>query len=110
VNKRPRIRNPGAVEDARKLSEAGADIELVLLFFRDRRFDIADCIYAVQDLFSKQFSEAKGLVIHSQAWAHRYESDTQLREAAREALRQLAAANSPDLLRIVFQEESAEDD
>ena len=106
ISKRPRIRNPEAVEDARKLIQAGADIELVLLFFRDRGFDIADCIYAVQDLYPKQFSSAKSLVIHSRAWSDRYESDTKLREAAREALRQLAALNSPDLPRIVFEDEN----
>jgi hypothetical protein len=48
---RPRIRNPEAVADARKLVGAGADIELVLLFFRDRGFDIADCIFALEELF-----------------------------------------------------------
>ena len=106
INKRPRIRNPEAVEDARKLIQAGADIELVLLFFRDRGFDIADCIFAIEDLFPKRSPEAKSLVIHSQAWARRYESNTQLREAAREALRQLAASNSPDLPRIVFEDEN----
>ncbi|HKW65351.1 MAG TPA: hypothetical protein VJN89_22560 [Candidatus Acidoferrum sp.] len=106
INKRPRIRNPEAVEDARKLIQAGADIELVLLFFRDHGFDMADCIYAVQDVFAKQFAVAKGLVIRSQAWAHKYESDAQLRDAARNALKQLADSNSPDLPRIVFEDEN----
>ena len=97
INKRLRIRNPEAVEDSRKLIQAGADIELVLLFFRDRGFDIADCIYAVQDLYPKQVSSAKSLVIHSQAWSDKYESDSKLREAAHEALRRLADSKLSDL-------------
>jgi hypothetical protein len=105
ISKRPRIRNPEAVDDARKLIQAGADMELVLLFFRDRGFDIADCIFAIEDLFPKRSHEAKSLVIHSQAWATRYESATKLREAAREALRQLAKEKSPDLPRIVFEDD-----
>jgi hypothetical protein len=84
TRKRPRIRNPEAVADARKLVGAGADIELVLLFFRDRGFDIADCIFALEELFPKQSHEARSLVTGSQAWAHRYESSSQLREAVRE--------------------------
>jgi len=81
------------------------DVELILLFFRDRGFDVADCIYAVQDLFGKEFSEAKGLVIHSRTWAKEYDSSSELREAARDALRQLATSNSPDLPGIVFEDE-----
>jgi hypothetical protein len=102
---RKRIRNPEAVADAGKLIQAGADLELILLFFRDRGFDIADCIYAIQDLCAKQFADAKSLVIHSRAWSDRYESDTKLRETAREALRQLADSNSPHLPRIIFEDD-----
>ena len=105
MNVRPRIRYPEVVEDARKLMQAGADAELILVFLRDRGLDMADCIYSVQDLFRNQFSEAKNLVVLSQAWSDRYESDTQLRESAREALRRLAASNAPDLPRISFEED-----
>jgi len=103
---RPKIRNPEVVEDARKLMQAGGDIELILVFLRDRGFDQADCIYAVENLLGAQFSDAKRLVIHSQAWSDRYESDTRLREAAHEALRELAASKFPDLPRIVFEDEN----
>jgi hypothetical protein len=103
---RQRIRNPEAVEDARKLIQAGADLELILVFLRDRGFDQADCIYAVESLTKKPFREAKNIVFLSQAWSDRYESNIQLREIAREALRQLADSKSPDLPRIVLEDES----
>jgi hypothetical protein len=103
---RHKIRNPEALADARRLMQAGADAEIILVFLRDREFDQADCIYAIENLYSRQFPEAKRLVVHSQAWSDKYESDTQLREAAREALRQLGASHSPDLPRIVFEDEN----
>jgi len=106
MNVRPKIRNPEVVEDARRLLQAGGDIELILVFLRDRGFDQADCIYAVESLMGRPFADAKGLVIHSQAWSDRYESDTKLREAAREALRRLANSKSPDLPRIIFEGEN----
>ncbi len=103
---RPKIRNPQALGDAQRLVQVGADADIVLIFLRDRGFDQADCIYAVETLYGKQFSEAKSLVVHSQAWSDRYESDVELRKAARKALRQLAASNSSDLPRIVFEGEN----
>jgi|SRR6266850_1133268 len=103
---RPKIRNPEALDDARRLVQAGADAEIVLVFLRDRELDQSDCIYAIESLYGKQFSEAKSLVVHSQAWSDRYASDTQLREAAREALRRLADSKSPDLPHIIFEDEN----
>jgi hypothetical protein len=94
---RKRIRNPEALEDAKRLMQAGADTEIVLVFLRDRKCDQADCIYAVEDLYGKRFPEAKSLVIHSKAWSDRYETDTRLREAVREAVKQLSADRSPDI-------------
>jgi len=32
---------------------------VILLFFRDGGFDIADCIYSVEELYGKEFSVAK---------------------------------------------------
>jgi hypothetical protein len=106
MKKRSKIRNPEALEDARRLVQAGADAEIVLVFLRDREFDQADCIYAIESLYGRQFSEAKSLVVHSQAWSDRYESDAQLREVAREALKQLEASRSPDVPRIIFKDEN----
>ncbi len=101
---RAKIRNPEAVEDARRLSQAGADVELVLLFLRDRGLDQPDCIYALEALLGLQFSEAKNTVVHSKAWSDQYKSDTQIRDATREALRQLAESKSRDLPDIILKD------
>jgi hypothetical protein len=74
------------------------------VFLRDRGLDQADCIYAIEYLMSRDFSEAKRIVIHSQAWSDRYESDARFREAVHEALRQLADAGLPDVPKIVFED------
>ncbi len=97
--------NPEVLDDARRLIHAGADRELILVFLRDRGFDKIDSINSVRSLFGKNMPEAKSLVDHSQAWSDRYESDMQLREAAREALRQLADSNSPNGPHIAFGDE-----
>src|SRR5260370_21700213 len=94
---RPKIRNPQALGDAQRLVQVGADADIVLIFLRDRGFYHTDCIYAVETLYGKQFSDAKSLVVHSQACTDRYESDVELRNAARRAVRQVAASNSSDL-------------
>jgi hypothetical protein len=102
---RPKVRNPEALEDAKRLAQAGADAELILVFLRDREFDQADCIYAAESLYRMHFSDAKSLVVHSQAWSDRYQSDTQLREAAREALRQIVDSKPPNEPRVSFEDE-----
>jgi ribosomal protein L7/L12 len=84
--------DPETLEDGKKLLQAGADRELLLMFFRDRGFDKIDSIRAIQSLLGVRFADAKNLVDLSQAWSDRYESDADLKEATREALRQLAAS------------------
>ena len=98
--------NPKVLDDARRLIHAGANQELVLVFLRDQGFDKIDSINSVRSLFGKGMPEAKALVDHSQAWSDRYECDMQLRETAREALRQLAAdSSSPHEAQIDFEDE-----
>jgi hypothetical protein len=84
------MRNPEVVEGARKLIRAGADRELVPLFMRDRGFGQADCVYAIESLYKTKFSEAKNIVFISRAWSDQYESNKNLREAGRKAMRLLA--------------------
>jgi hypothetical protein len=98
-----KIRNPDAVSDAARLIGGGADIELVLIFLRDRGFDKIDSIYAIQILYEKQFPEAKNLVHSSTAWSDRYRADSDLMDAARESLKQLARLNLPSLPKIVIE-------
>ncbi len=106
MNGRKRIHQPEIVEDARRVFNLGGDIELILVFLRNQGFALADCIDAVENLLQRPFSDAKRIVVHSEAWSNRYETDTKLRETAREALRQLAASQSPDLPSITFEGEA----
>jgi hypothetical protein len=106
VSVRRRIRNPEAVEDGRRLLGAGCDIEVVLLLLRDRSFDQADCIYAVEDLLGVRFSEAKKLVFLSRAWSDGFEQDSRLAEEARQALRHFVKSNSIPGLKVLFDEDS----
>ena len=94
------------LQDARKLLQAGADAELILVFLRDRGFHKIESNCALRELLGMKPSEAKNLIDVSKAWSDTYESDLRLRETAREALRQLADSKSPDLPRIVFEDES----
>jgi ribosomal protein L7/L12 len=93
--------DPETLEDGKKLLQAGTDRELLLVFFRDRGFDKIDSIRAIQRLLGVKFADAKNFVDLSQAWSDRYESDAELKEVAREALRQLA--EGLDLPRITFE-------
>jgi ribosomal protein L7/L12 len=95
--------DPEIVEDGKKLLRAGADRELLLVFFRDRGFDKIDSIRAIKSLLGIEFGDAKSLVDLSQAWSDRYESDSELKAAARKALRQIAA--NLDLPRITLENE-----
>jgi hypothetical protein len=91
----------GAVlEDAGKLLKAGADLELVLLFLRDRGLNQGDSIIAMCALTSMLHNEAKKLVCLSKAWADRFDSVQQLHDQALKAIRELAASNDQGLLRI----------
>lgn len=88
------------LEDARKLMTAGADVELVLLFLRDRGFDQIDSIIAIRVLMGKSNPEAKELVSSSKTWADRFYSVQDLHDKAREAILELAASRDKELPRI----------
>lgn len=98
--------DPEVIEDARKLIRGGAGTELIPIFLRDRGFHKIESNYALRELLGIKASEAKNLIDLSQAWSDTYDSDMQLRETAREALRQLADPKSPDLPRITLEDES----
>jgi|SRR5580704_217859 hypothetical protein len=100
--------DPEVIEDARKLIRGGAGTELVLVFLRDRGFHKIESNYALRELLGMKPSEAKNLIDLSQAWSDTYDSDMQLRETAREALRQLVDSKSPDLPRVTFEEGESE--
>lgn len=105
LGKQEKIRFPEVVEDARKLMNAGADTEMILVFMRERGLDIADCIYSIQDLQGKPHAVAKELVMHSRAWSDSYKTNMQIRQAALEAIRILAESNDPKLPKIILEDE-----
>lgn len=76
------------------------------MFLRDRGFDKIDSINSVKSLLGKSMPEAKKLVDDSRTWSDSYERDMQLREATREAVRQLADSDSLTGLRIVLEDEN----
>lgn len=92
--------NQTVLEDARKLMAAGADVELILLFLRDRRLDQIDSIIAIRALTGLPNAEAKKVVCSSKAWADRFDSVQDLHDKALEALRELAASGDTALPKI----------
>jgi hypothetical protein len=88
------------LEDARKLMNAGADVELILLFLRDRGFDQIDSIIAIRTLMGKSNAEAKKLIHASKAWSDRFYTVRDLHDKARKAVLELAASGEKDLPKI----------
>jgi hypothetical protein len=88
------------LEDARKLLNAGADIELILLFLRDRGFSQIDSGIAIRVLMGKSHPEAKALIHNCKTWSDRFASVQDLHEKARRALLELAASVDKDMPKI----------
>jgi len=88
------------LEDARKLMKAGADVELVLLFLRDRGLDQGASIIAIRALAAMPHDEAKKLVCFSKAWVDQFDSVQHLHDQALKAIRELVASNEGGLPRI----------
>jgi hypothetical protein len=66
--------NHAVLEDARKLMKAGADVELILLFLRDKGLDQIDSINTICVLMGMPNAQAKELICRSKAWADKYDS------------------------------------
>lgn len=92
--------DPKVLEDARNLMNAGADVELILLFLRDGGFDQIDSVIAIRVLMGKSHPEAKVLVHNSKAWSDRFYTVQDLHDKALKALLELAASGDKDLPRI----------
>jgi hypothetical protein len=88
------------LEDARKLMKAGADVELVLLFLRDRGLNQSASIVAIRALTTMPHDEAKELVSFSKAWVDRFDSVQRLHDQALKVIRELAASKEKGLPRI----------
>ena len=92
--------DPAVLEDARKLRKTGADVELVLLFLRDRGLNQSTSIIAICALTAMPHQEAKKLVCFSKAWVDHFDSAQHLHDQALKAIRELAASNENGLPRI----------
>ena len=73
--KRPKPRDPEVIADARRLAQAGAERETILVLLRDRGFDKIDSTDTVQELYTLSVAEAKDLVHRSAAWSDRFYRD-----------------------------------
>ena len=96
--------NRAILEDARMLMKAGADVELILLFLRDRGLDQIDSINSIQALMEMSNAEAKKLICTSKTWTDRFQSVQDLHDKARKALLDLAASGDKDLPKIEIAE------
>jgi hypothetical protein len=92
------------LEDGRKLMKAGADVELILLFLRDRGLDQIDSIRTIEVLMGMPNAEAKRLICSSKTWSDHFQSVQDLHDKARKALLELAASGDKDLPKIEIAE------
>jgi hypothetical protein len=92
--------NQAVLEDARSLMKAGADVELILLFLRDRGVNQIGSISTLQVLMGMPHAEAKRLICFSEAWSDHFDSVQDLHDKARKALLELAASGDEDLPKI----------
>ena len=76
-------------EDSLKLLSAGAEIELILSFLRERGIGERDSSYILASITRSSVATVDSMVRSSSTWSNRYKSDSVFREAARRALRDL---------------------
>lgn len=105
----PKSPDPSIVADAHRLASAGADVEMILFFLRERKFNKIDCIKVLRAEYPMSMVEAKEAVDQSVSWSDHFYSDVQLRETAWKALRDIAASQDPSLPRIVIGERDDEE-
>ncbi|HVN09067.1 MAG TPA: hypothetical protein VMV61_08855 [Patescibacteria group bacterium] len=98
----PKPPNSEVVADAHRLAAAGADLETILVFLREKGFDKIDSIKTMRGLYSLSMPKAKDLIDHSAAWSDRFHHDMEFRETALRAFRDLAASNDASLPKIEF--------
>ena len=91
------------VDDARRLVCGGANLEMVLLFFREKGFDKIDSINAIRTLYASSMAEAKNMVDRSETWSDRFQNDMAFRKTAWNALRDIAASQDPSLPKIIIE-------
>jgi ribosomal protein L7/L12 len=98
--------DPNVVADAHRLASAGADVETILFFLREKKFNKIDCIKVLRAEYSMTMVEAKEAVDQSVSWSDQFYRDVQLRETAWKALRDIAASQNPNLPKIIIEGDS----
>lgn len=91
------------IADARRLIGGGADLEIILMFFREKGFTKLDSILAIRALYDKSMPEGKEIVDRSDTWSDRFRSDMEFRKTAWKVLRDLAASQDPSLPKIIIE-------
>ncbi len=76
--------------DVAKLRRAGADIEMLLRFMRDRGFNELDSIDALVRVVHLDLGQAQDAIFDCETWADHRERNLRLHEQLYEALRQLS--------------------
>ena len=95
-----RIDKNRIVDEAAKLHQAGADVELLLVFLRERGFGQIDCIQALRRVSGLSLNDAKCVVDGSRTWSDQNANVQAIRKAALDALFELIRENDPDLPKI----------
>lgn len=98
--------NQAIFDDACRLAAGGASVEMILMFLRERGFDKIDSIKAIRTMRGISTADAKNTVDGSETWSDRFNRDMEFREAAREALRDIAASQDSSLPKITIDGQS----
>lgn len=88
------------VADVEKLYQAGADIEMLVFFMRERGLNQFDSLKALLKITPLSMKEAKSAIDESKTWSEYYSSNVDLRDSAWQALLKLSEEKSIDLPRI----------
>ena len=93
-------------DDVINLAKAGADVESLLHFMRERGFNEADSLHPLMRAACLDLGSARDLIIESRTWADHREANIKLQEDFMEALLQ-ASKDDPNV-EIIIESDSEE--
>lgn len=91
------------IRQVTNLHQAGADLELILLFMRKKGLYQIDSIRVLQRVMGLSVPEAKDAVDGSRTWSDQYENVQRVRLAAMQAVIELSKENDDTLPRIIIE-------
>jgi hypothetical protein len=103
--KTPKSTKQEVIDNAHRLAGGGASLEMILMFLREKGFDKIDSINAIRALHGKSMAETKKIIDQSDTWSDRFRRDTQFRETAWKALREISASQDPSLPKIIIDDD-----